>query len=92
MTCTCSGLVFLVGMYNIIKYLIKLKKYKVYPLTLCYIVSQITLIFSIIRISTIEHASGSILWLYICNVGCYAMLCIGVSQLVTLVELLLKTM
>ena len=90
-TCSCLGLVFLVGYYNVYKYLVKLKKYKVYPLTLCYIVCQTTIAFAIVRVSTIEHASGSILWLHIANIGCYSMLCVGVSQLVTLLELLMKT-
>ena len=36
-TSTCLALVFLVGFYNIRKYLVLLKKYTVYPLTLCYI-------------------------------------------------------
>ena len=68
-----------------------MKKYKVFPLTLCYIVAQITLILALVRVSMIEHAPGSLLWLHICNLGTYSMLCVGISQVVTLLELTLKT-
>ena len=39
----------------------------------------------------IEQANGSLIWLHVCNLGCYAMLCVAISQIVTLLELMLKT-
>ena len=48
------SLIAILGFYNSYRYLYKMKKYKAYPLTLCYVACQFTLLVAIARVIMIS--------------------------------------
>ena len=79
------------GFYNSYRYLYKKNKYQAYPLTLCYVACQFTLLAAITRTITVQLIPHTVAWLLIVNIEAFGMLCVGVSQIVTLLELTFKT-
>ena len=90
-TCVVLSLIALVGFCNSYWYLYRMKKYMAFPLTLYYVTCQFTLLTGIARTIMISILPHSYIWLHICNLEAFGMLCVGVSQVVTLLELTFKT-
>ena len=91
--------VFLLGCLNLWKFLIKLGKWRTTPLLLMYISGQLTLGFAMARLLVPSQPAPSSSafefnfqpYLYLDALSISWMWCVGVSQLVTLIELTLKT-
>ena len=90
--------VFIIGCANLFLFLYKQGKWRTLPLLLMYISGQMTLAFAIVRLSLPSQPSSLatgefdyMTYLYVDSFSMSWMWCVGVSQLVTLIELTLKT-
>ena len=90
-SCSFLSLITALGFCNSYRYLIKKKKYRAYPLTLCYVACQFTLLAAIARSVSVQLIPHTYAWLLIVNIEAFGMLCVGVSQIVTMLELTFKT-
>ena len=89
-------LVFLHGCWNIVKYLIMESRWKAFPLLLMYSCAQLTLIFAIARLVWPTNPEYDIMgpyrvYLYLQTIAFSTMMCVGSAQILTLLELTLKT-
>ena len=93
----CFGIlaiVFLLGSWNVVLYLIIESRWRAFPLTLIYICAQSTLIFAMARLPYpvwLEETTFSLNYLYIKNLSLACMLSLGLAQILTLLELAIKT-
>ena len=93
-------IVFLLGCWNVVKYLVIEKRWKAFPLTLMYTVSQLLLIITMARLAcpnqpnqpNIDINSESFRsYLYLQTFSLSLGISVGIAQILTLLELTLKT-